>query len=113
MDGIALTARQRSMLCWLAATDGVLPRKEGIEQSNSQLSSELVETLGNIGLLEKPVWTEGRWVHKPNEQGLAIVLTVRHSKTGCQACVSTHCVCRLKLVCVAGCGNAGCHGSHD
>jgi hypothetical protein len=113
MDGIALTEYQRSMLCWLEATDGLPPRNEGLQKSNPQLAHEIMLTLTNLGLVCKAESVPGGWRRRPTELGLALVLTIRYSKSGCPACVSTHCVCRLKLVCVAGCGNAGCQGSHD
>lgn len=113
MTDIKLTGRQRSMLCWLAATDGLPPRDEGVNKTNPQLAGELLESLRILGLLCNPESVPGGWKRRPTEEALAFVERTRYSKNGCPACVQVHCVCNYSLVCVAGCGNAGCHGSHD
>ena len=113
MSDVKLTGRQRSMLCWLAATDGLPPRGSGLRETNPQLMGELVDTLRNLGFLCEPEWAAGGWKYRPTDEALALVERTRYSKNGCLACVQVHCVCRVSLVCVAGCGNAGCHGSHE
>lgn len=112
MSDIKLTGRQRSMLCWLASTDGVPPR-EGLMASNPSLAHELIESLQTLGLLMEPAWVDHDWVRRPTEDGMELANRTRYSSTGCQACVRVHCVCNVSLVCVAHCGSAGCHGSHD
>jgi hypothetical protein len=113
MNDISLTERQRSMLCWLAATEGKIPRGEGIEQSNSDLSHEIKMSLVNLSLVNAPVWAgKDGYIYEPTEAGYERAARLRYG-SGCPACVTAFCVCRVRIVCVAGCGNAGCHGSHD
>lgn len=114
MTGINLTDRQRSLLCWLDATDGKLP-KEGLKLNNPDLVHELTLTLKALGLIEDdPVYEKDfGWVYRPNEEGRTTAARLRYRQTGCLACIQGFCVCRLRLVCVAGCGSGGCHGSHD
>jgi len=114
VNDVKLTDYQRSMLCWLAAHDGYIPKDEGINQRNPDLAHEIKQSLRALGLVEAPEYsTEARlYVYKPTQDGYDRALKMRYS-SGCSACVTAFCVCRVRVVCVAGCGNAGCHGSHD
>ena len=114
MTDIQLTENQRSKLCWLDATDGLLPRDAGVEKNNHALALERRQSLQNLGLLEKEAWNGQTYVYRTTPEGKERAARSRYNQNGgCPACVRAHCVCRVRLVCVAGCGGAGCHGSHD
>lgn len=114
MSDIKLTERQRSMLCYLEAHEGDIPRGEGIGKHNPDLALELRLSLQNLGLVEKETWVDGSgWRYPVTEKGREQALAYRYSSSGCPACVQAFCVCRVRIVCVAGCDRAGCHGSHD
>lgn len=114
MSDVQLTDYQRSLLCWLDATDGKLP-KEGLNKSNPTLVHELTLTLKALGFMsEDSVYENGYgWVRPLNEEGKALASRLRHRQTGCLVCIRAFCVCNIRLVCMAGCDAAGCHGSHD
>jgi hypothetical protein len=106
-----LTDLQRSVLCWLEATEGVIPTKEGLFARNAELGHEILSSLRVLDLVSAPEWTkEGRRVTL-TEEGIEIAKATRYGS--CPSCVQVFCVCRVRLVCASGCGSAGCHGSHD
>lgn len=109
-----LTDFQRSLLCWLDATDGKLPF-EGMKETNLELVYELTLTLKNLGYTTvEPVYEVGfGWVYPLNEAGKALATETRYSSTDCPACVRAFCVCNVRIVCMRGCDRAGCHGSHE
>jgi hypothetical protein len=107
---VKLTDLQRSVLCWLETTGGVIPRKQGLFESNSALAHEIVMTLQNLDLLGEAVWNNG-WDYPLTEEGVALAKTYRYGS--CPSCVRGFCVCRVRLVCASGCGSQGCHGSHE
>lgn len=108
---VKLTDLQRSVLCWLETTEGVIPRKEGLFERNYELAHEIIMTLGNLGLLEKEVWKNGAWTYPLTEEGVHLAQANRYGD--CPSCVRGFCVCRVRLVCASRCGSAGCHGSHE
>jgi|688.fasta_scaffold01021_38 hypothetical protein len=108
---IKLTDLQRSVLCWLETTGGVIPKKEGLFARNSELGHEIIMTLQNLDLLNKEVWEDRAWTYPLTEEGVALAKTYRYGS--CPSCVRGFCVCRVRLVCASGCGSQGCHGSHE
>jgi hypothetical protein len=107
---VKLTDLQRSVLCWLETTGGVIPRKQGLFETNSALAHEIVMTLHNLDLLGEAVWNNG-WDYPLTEEGIRRAQLSRYGS--CPSCVQANCVCRVRLVCASGCGSQGCHGSHD
>lgn len=108
---VRLTDLQRSVLCWLHSTGGVIPKNEGLFARNSELGQEIVRTLQSLDLLNKEVWEDSAWKYPLTEKG---VHRSRLSRYGdCPSCVQAFCVCRVRLVCASSCGAAGCHGSHE
>ena len=108
---IKLTDLQRSVLCWLETTGGVIPKKEGLFSRNSELGHEIIMTLKSLELLADGVWEGGAWNYPLTEEGVRHAALSRYGS--CPSCVRAFCVCRVRLVCASGCGAQGCHGSHE
>jgi hypothetical protein len=106
-----LTDLQRSVLCWLETTGGVIPKKEGLFARNNELGQEVIRALQNLDLLDKEVWEDRAWTYPLTEEGIRRSQLSRYGS--CPSCVQAFCVCRVRLVCASGCPSAGCHGSHE
>ena len=107
---VRLTDLQRSVLCWLHTTDGVVPNV-GLFGRNPELGHEIIMALQHLDLLDKEVWENKAWKYPLTEEGVHRSKLSRYGD--CPSCVQAFCVCRVRLVCALGCPSAGCHGSHE
>jgi hypothetical protein len=108
---VKLTNNQKSMLCLLDDTDGVL----GEYGITGDLAHELCLSLETLGLVKRGHYGSKGWEYPPTELGRQRAAITRYRKDGdgCRSCVSVACVCRLSIFCIKDRSHRACHGSHD